>query len=233
MQNNDAELIQQTLEGDQRAFSALVRKYQKPLHALVWRKIGDFHIAEEITQDIFLNVYKKLQTLKNPNLFAGWLYVSATRRCLAWLKKKRIPMESLEIMSPEELEALAYTQYRAEQQEEIVNEQQREVVKRLLQKLPESERTVVTLHYLGDMTCEDISQFLGVSPNTVKSRLYRARKRLKKAEHIVRENLGGFQFTTTLTETSCEKLLVSNNPHHQQTVNRGCPGRSLPQRLPW
>ena len=77
-------------------------------------------------------------------------------------------MESLEIMPPEELEALAYTQYRAEQQEEIVNEQQREVVKRLLQKLPESERTVVTLHYLGDMTCEDISKFLGVSPNTVK-----------------------------------------------------------------
>ena len=206
MQNSDAELIQQTLEGDQRAFSALVRKYQKPLHALVWRKIGDFHIAEEITQDIFLNVYKKLQTLKNPNLFAGWLYVSATRRCIAWLKKKRIPMESLEIMSPEELEALAYTQYCAEQEEEIVNEQQREVVKRLLQKLPESERTVVTLHYLGDMTCEDISKFLGVSPNTVKSRLHRARKRLKKAEHIVRENLGGFQFTTTLTENILQKI---------------------------
>ena len=206
MQNNDAELIQQTLEGDQRAFSALVRKYQKPVHALVWRKIGDFHIAEEITQDIFLNVYKKLQTLKNPNLFAGWLYVSATRRCLAWLKKKRIPMESLEMMSSEELETLAYTQYRAEQQEEIVNEQQREVVKHLLQKLPESERTVVTLHYLGDMTCEDISKFLGVSPNTVKSRLHRARKRLKKAEHIVRENLGGFQFSKTLTENVLQEI---------------------------
>ena len=79
MTNNDAQLIQQTLGGDQSAFSTLVRKYQKPLHALVWRKIGDFHIAEEITQDIFLNVYKKLRTLKNPNLFAGWLYVSATR----------------------------------------------------------------------------------------------------------------------------------------------------------
>ena len=206
MQNNDAELIQQTLEGNQRAFSALVRKYQKPVHALVWRKIGDFHIAEEITQDIFLNVYKKLRTLENPNLFAGWLYVSATRRCLAWLKKKRIPMESLEIMSPGELEELAYAQYQVEQQEEGVNEQQREVVKRLLQKLPESERTVVTLHYLGEMTCEDISQFLGVSPNTVKSRLHRARKRLKEAEHVVREILEGFQFTTTLTENLLQEI---------------------------
>ena len=200
MRNNDAELIQQTLMGDQGAFNKLVQRYQKPLHALVWRKIGDFHIAEELTQDIFLNVYKKLQTLKNPNRFAGWLYVIASRRCIAWLKKNRIPMKSLDAMPPEELEELAYAQYRTEQQEEIVSEQRREVVKNLLQKLPESERTVVTLHYLGDMTCEDISKFLGVSPNTVKSRLHRARKRLKKEEHMVREVLGGFQLSATLTE---------------------------------
>ena len=206
MKNNDAQLIQQTLAGDQSAFSTLVRRYQKPVHALVWRKIGDFHIAEEITQDIFLRVYKKLQTLKNPNRFAGWLYVIAARRCFAWCKKKRIPMKSLDAMSAEELEELAYVQYRVDQQDADVNDQQREVVKRLLQKLPESERTVVTLHYLGDMTCEDISQFLGVSPNTVKSRLHRARKRLKKAEHIVRENLGGFQFTATLTENVLQEI---------------------------
>ena len=115
-------------------------------------------------------------------------------------------MESLETVSPEELETLAYAQYHTEQQEEIVNEQQREVVKRLLQKLPESERTVVTLHYLGDMTCEDISKFLGVSPNTIKSRLHRARKRLKQEEHIVREVLGGVQFPETLTENILREI---------------------------
>ena len=115
-------------------------------------------------------------------------------------------MKSLDAMSTEELEELAYVQYRAEQEDEEGSEQQREVVKRLLQKLPESERTVVTLHYLGDMTCEDISQFLGVSPNTVKSRLHRARKRLKQAEHIVRENLDSFQFTTTLTENLLKEI---------------------------
>ncbi|MYA98409.1 sigma-70 family RNA polymerase sigma factor [Candidatus Poribacteria bacterium] len=207
MKNNDAQLVQRTLAGDQSAFSTLVRRYQKPVHALVWRKIGDFHIAEEITQDIFLKVYKKLQTLKNPNRFAGWLYVIAARRCYAWCKKKRIPMKSLDAMSTEELEELACAQYQVEQQKEFVSEGKREVVKRLLQKLPESERTVVTLHYLGDMTCEDISKFLGVSPNTVKSRLHRARKRLKKAEHIIHESLGGFQFTTTLTENVLKEIV--------------------------
>ena len=96
-------------------------------------------------------------------------------------------MKSLDAMPPEELEELAYAQYRAKQQDEFANEQQREVIKHLLQKLPESERTVVTLHYIDDMTCENISRYLGVSSNTVKSRLHRARKRLKKEEPTIRE----------------------------------------------
>ena len=80
MKNEDVELIQRVLAGDQNAFSALVRKYQKPVHALVWRKIGDFHIAEEITQDAFLKAYKELATLKKPHRFARWLSVIATVR---------------------------------------------------------------------------------------------------------------------------------------------------------
>ena len=66
MKNDNVELIQHSLAGDQNAFAKLVKKYQKPVHALAWRKVGDFHIAEEITQDTFLLVYKKLATLKDP-----------------------------------------------------------------------------------------------------------------------------------------------------------------------
>ena len=191
MKNDDVQLIERTLAGDESAFSILVRKYQTQVHAVVRRKIGVFHIAEEITQDIFLRVYEKLPTLKNPHTFAGWLYVIAARQCFAWFEKKRIPMESLDAMSPMELEELAYTRYWAEQQREFVSERQREVIEHLLQKLPEGERSVVTLHYLDSMTCEDISKFLGVSPNTVKSRLHRARKRLKREEPTIREIWGG------------------------------------------
>ena len=191
MKNDDAQLIQRTLAGDQSAFNTLVRKYQKPVHAYVWRKIDDFHIAEEITQDIFLRVYEKLQTLKDPNKFVRWLFVIAARQCFAWYEKKRIPTQSLDAMPAAELEGLAYSQYHAKQQQEFVSEQQREVVKNLLQKLPVSERTTVSLHYLNDMTCEDISKSMGVSPNTVKSRLHRARKRLQQEEHTIFNNLGG------------------------------------------
>ena len=200
MRADDVTLIRRTLEGDQNAFTALVNKYQKRVHTLVWRKIGDFHIAEEITQDVFLKVYKKLSTLKPPEHFPGWLYVITTRHCIAWLRKKRRPTTSLDAMPAPELEELCYAEYEASRGETTAVEHQREIVKRLLQKLPESERTVVTLHYLSEMSCEDISEFLGVSPNTIKSRLHRARKRLEKQEHLLHDVSGIFRLSPTLTE---------------------------------
>ena len=200
MKKSDAELIHEILSGDKAAFSALVQKYQKSVHALAWRKINDFHIAEEITQDTFLHVYQKLPTLKNPNQFAGWLYVIADRRCIAWLRKKKRAMQSLETTSEETLEETAYTCYISKQREEAEVDRRREIVQNLLEKLPESERTVVILHYLGEMTCDAISKFLGVSPNTVKSRLSRARKRLREQEPVIRETLGSVPLSPNLTE---------------------------------
>ena len=188
------------------AFTTLVKKYQKWVHTLAWRKIGDFHIAEEITQDVFLKVYKRLSTLKRPDHFPGWLYVIATRRCIAWLRKNRLSTKSLDAMSAAQLEELYYTQYEPNRVEEAAITHRRELVKRLLQKLPESERTVVTLYYLAEMTGEEISAFLGVSPNTVRSRLHRARQRLEKEESIIQEVLGNFQIPTNLTENIMREI---------------------------
>ena len=200
MQQSDAELIHQVLHGNQDAFGPLIRKYQKGVHALVWRKIGDFHIAQEITQDAFLKAYQKLGTLKNHNQFPGWLYVIAANLCADWFRKTSLPEQSLEITDPNEVTQVSYSRYMAEQQATNADEARREVVKKLLQKLPESERTVMTLYYLGEMTINAISEFIGVSPNTVKSRLSRARNRLKKEEYMIRQNLGSFQLPTQFTE---------------------------------
>ena len=200
MKTSDAALIRRTLDGDQSAFTMLVNKYQKWVHTLVWRKIGDFHIAEEITQDVFLKVYKKLSTLKPSDHFKGWLYVITTRHCIAWFRKKKLPTTSLDAMPISELEEFCYTQYETERDQETALEYQREIIKRLLQKLPESERTVMTLHYLAEMSCEKIGEFLGVSPNTIKSRLHRARKRLENQEHLLHEASSIFQVSPTLTE---------------------------------
>ena len=206
MNTNDADLIQRILDGDEGAFTALVNKYQKPVHALVWRKIGDFHTAEEITQDVFLKVYKRLSTLKRRDHFPGWLYVIATRHCIAWLRKKQLPTKSLDAMSTTELEEICYAQYEADRDEEAAIEHRRELVKRLLQKLPESERTVVTLYYLAEMTGEEISVFLGISPSTVRSRLLARPATIRKGGN--RDSRSRRQFST---------LPTSNREHHARS----------------
>ena len=74
MKNEDIALIQRILAGDEEAFVDLVRKYQKQVHAHAWRTTGDFHIAEDITQETFLQVYQKLETLEDPTQFSRWLH---------------------------------------------------------------------------------------------------------------------------------------------------------------
>ena len=204
MERDDVQLIREILDGDDAAFNTLVQKYEKSVHALAWRKVGDFHYAEEITQDTFLRAYENLSTLKNPNQFAGWLYVIANRLCIAWMRKKKPAMLSLERMSAKELEKLAYARYISdisEQHEAEITERRYKLAKTLLEKLPDSERTVMTLYYLSEMTTKEISKFLGVSVNTITSRLQRGRKRLQgDQELLVQEVLSGVQIPTSLRE---------------------------------
>ena len=207
MEKNDAQLIRDILSGDDTAFTTLVQKYKKSVHSLAWRKTGDFHHAEEITQDTFLQAYKKLATLRNPHQLAGWLYVIANRRCISWIRKQKSTIQSMEDTSVKEISELTYQRYVSEQRETEATEHRHEIVKRLLQKLPESERTVVTLHYLGEMTVKEIGGFLGVSVNTIHSRLHRARKRLQKHEELlVQEMLGSVQLSGSLTENIVRKV---------------------------
>ncbi len=206
MKNLDSDLIQKTIAGDQEAFSELVEKYQKQIHALVWQKVGDFHIAQEITQDVFLTAYHKLSTLKHHSRLSGWLYVIADNRCKNWFKKRRLEFQSLEETDPVELEEVYYSEYMTHQREEAANQKRRGIVQKLLSTLQESDRTVVNLYYIAEMPCEEIGKFLGMSPNTVRSKLHRARNRLKKEEAMIKDNLSSFQLPTQMTEHIMEKV---------------------------
>ncbi len=200
MKNDIVELIQRILADDEAAFTELVNKYKKQVHALAWRKTEDFHIAQDITQEVFLKVYQELHALRDPTLFSGWLYVITANLCATWHRKKRIPTQPLEDEEITLQEKDFYSQHVVTERTKTAVETQREVVKKLLAKLKESERTVMTLHYLGEMTIEDISKFIGVSAGTIKSRLQRARNRLQKEETMIKEALEHFQISPNLTD---------------------------------
>jgi len=200
MENNDVVLVHRVLAGDDTAFTTLMEKYQKQVHSIVWRTIKDFHIAEDIVQETFLKAHQKLGTLNDPHRFSAWLNAIATRRCLAWFREKRLNSELSENINIAMRHNDPYSGYLASEQTKEATQQLRETIKKWLGKLRENERTVLTLHYFDGMSCEEIAAFLDVTPNTIKSRLSRARQRLKKYESLGQSTPGDFQTFATLSE---------------------------------
>ena len=205
MRNDDVVLVDRALADDETAFTMLVEKYQKQVHALAWRTIGDFHIAQDITQETFLKAHRKLGTLKDSRQFSGWINAIAKRCCLAWFREKRLNFELSDNMNLVMGHNDPYSGYLSGEQAKEASQELREIVKKWLAKLRESERIVVTLHYFDGMSCEEIAAFLDVTTNTVKSRLSRARQRLKKDEPPGQSALDDFQTFATLSETSNER----------------------------
>ena len=189
MRNDDVILIQRILTGDENAFASLVRKYQRQVHTFARQKIGDFQIAEDITQETFLQVYQKLETLEDPTLFSKWIYAIVNHLCIAWFRKNRLQTEPFEEICILGIGTEPYSRYIASEHAKISAEAQRDLVEKLLAKLKESDRKVITLHYFEEMTSSEIGKFLGVSENTIKSRLRRARLQLKKYESMIQEAL--------------------------------------------
>ena len=208
MKSDDVVLIQRILNGDQNAFASLFRKYQQQLHTFAWRKTGDSQIAEDIVQETFLQVYQKLNTLEDPTQFARWVHQIAHRRCIAWLRKNRIQTEPLEETDTSEIEAEAYSQYLATEQAKTTVEAQRDLVEQLLAKLKERDREVIILHYFEEMSSPEIGESLGVSENTIKSRLHRAKQQLRKYEFMIQEAL---DLTTERKQHSAEQMKGETN----------------------
>ncbi len=189
MKTDDVVLIQFTLAGDEAAFASLMGKYQKQVHAYAYRKTGDFHIAEDITQETFFEAYRNLEKLRDSAKFSTWLLAIANYLCIAWFRKNQSRSKLLRENYTINTETDIYSLYVALENERDAAEAQRELVQELLSKLKESDRQLIRLHYFQEMTSAEISNYLGVSQNTIKSRLQRARQRLRQYDPLIQETI--------------------------------------------
>jgi len=174
MRTEDGYIIQQCLNGDTGAYGFLVEKYKKAVYALAYSRIGDFHDAQDITQEVFVKAYKNLHTLRRWDNFMGWLYRITSNLCKDWyrLRARRPDIEFIEDQEPDMLDHASMNLYN----ENVVYESLQE----MLDSLPDIYRQALVLRYFGGMRIEEISSFLGVSPDTVDRRLKKALSQLKE-----------------------------------------------------
>jgi RNA polymerase sigma factor (sigma-70 family) len=173
MRTEDGHIVRRCLAGEPSAFALLVDKYRSDVHALAFSKLGDFHDAEDIAQEVFLKAYRKLHTLRRWDQFYAWIYSITSNLCKNHVRARgrRRDKDLIEDQSSNLMEHLSIDYYRRRMLSESVNE--------TLDILPETYREVLVLYYLGGMKTREISRFLGVSNEAIKKRLSRARERFK------------------------------------------------------
>ena len=173
MRTEDGYFIDKCLNKEPAAFGLLVEKYKSGIYALAYAKLGNFHDAEDITQEVFLKAYQKLRTLRRGDNFHAWLYAITSNLCKNFLRSqsRRPDRELIANQAPKNNADSSMAAYHKASLYEPLYE--------ALEELPEIHRQVLTLYYLGGMSSREIAQFLGMSESTINMRLSRARARLK------------------------------------------------------
>ena len=172
--------IQRVLAGDANAFEPLVQAYEKTVYNLALRTLGNVQDAEDVTQEAFLKAYRSLADFRGDSKFSVWLYRIVSNLCLDLLRaKKRRPTQSLSVENDEgEEEILDVPDEQFSPEHLLDRKLTRESVQRGLASLPDEARQILLLREIQGLSYEEIGRVLELDPGTVKSRIFRARKRL-------------------------------------------------------
>jgi RNA polymerase sigma-70 factor (ECF subfamily) len=181
MNATEAAWLNQARAGDRGAFSSLLESYQVPVYNLAYRMLGNAAEAEDATQESFIRAYTRFHTYDPTRKFSSWLLAIASHYCIDLLRKRRIQTLPLDDLPP----LVELSMPRATQPEQVVvRDQDARAVQALLDVLSPGYRTPVILRYWYDMSYREIAEMMDISPNAVKTRLYRARAKL--AHHAAR-----------------------------------------------
>lgn len=168
-----AALVTRTQSGDLDAYGEIVRRFQDMAYGYGYSMLGDFSAAEDAAQDSFIQAYKELASLREPEAFPGWFRRIVYTQCAMIARRNHVTTVPLDDAA--EIPSAAANPHELAEQSEM-----RDRVLGEIRALPENERVVTALFYINGYSHNDIAGFLEVPLSTVKSRLHTARTRLKK-----------------------------------------------------
>jgi RNA polymerase sigma factor (sigma-70 family) len=183
-ETSDSVLVHQALTGDQEAFEALISRYKKTLFGLIYHYVGEYHEAHDVLQQVWLQLYLSLATLRPKKQIKPWLFTVARNRSLDVLRRKRLPSFSEVETGHEEDEAASWETISdsSPTPEELAERRDlQQAIQRAIQALPRKYRAVVLLYYADQLTFSEIGQVLNMPGSTVKTRFYRAKPLLRAA----------------------------------------------------
>lgn len=181
----DDELVEEILHGSQAAMDVLVRRHYKNIFSYVYRKTGDYHLACDLTQEIFIKMMKSIKSYKQRGKFGRWLLKIAVNQCRDYYKSSDFRKEGQRTELPENLSKDGGNVWDIFQRK-----QQRKEVRESIIALPEYQREAIILRFYHDLKIKEIALVTGSKESTVKSRLRQGLEKLKNmlkgGEHCAR-----------------------------------------------
>ncbi len=172
----DLQLVKRCQSGDISAFDGLVHRHKDGIYRLVYRMLGGVNDVDDVAQEIFLKAYNRIRSFQCRSSFSTWLTRIALNQCINYLRnQRRVKFFPTGIFSSEDQRRPMIEPHKAAERNERF-----EKVYQTVNSLPPKQKAVVILYYFEEHSCEEVANILNCSVGTVKSRLFHARKTIKK-----------------------------------------------------
>jgi len=175
MEKSEFNLIRAIGNGDQEAFKCLTERYQKPLLNFIYRYVGDRHMAEDLTQEVFLRIYQAAPKFEPRAKVSTWIFKIAVNLCINELKRNERGSKLVQ-----DLHKAADSRADSTPPTTIENREMQQRIMEALNKLPESQRMAILLKLFQGMSYKEIASVMGASVSSIESLIFRARTRLKQ-----------------------------------------------------
>jgi len=180
-QRDDFKLIEAFRKGDEKAFEEIVRRYQRQVANIIYLTLGNREEVDDLSQEVFVRVFRSLDRFEFDSSLYSWIYRIAVNLCIDEIRKKKIrKLIPLDFLTEKKLESEKRSKETSTSSDELLQKEKKEIIRGALDKLSPLHRTVILLREYQDLSYGEIAKTLRISPQAVKSRIFRAREELRE-----------------------------------------------------
>src|SRR6266513_4585725 len=175
----DGELVTSALSGREACFEELVRRYQRPIAAYVYRMVGNYDAALDLTQEVFIKVYNSLSRYRSEFKFSTWIYKIAHNAAIDHLRRHAVREQTLTGSIDGDRREISLESRRLTPEQESERRERRSEIESVVELLPAAYRELGALRHSHDLSYDEIAEVTGLPLGTVKNRLFRAREAMR------------------------------------------------------
>jgi RNA polymerase sigma-70 factor (ECF subfamily) len=175
---HDWDLIGKSLEGDDRAFRTLVEKYHSLVYSVVRGIMGQRDEVEDVTQEIFIKMYRKLGTYRGEARLSTWIYRIARNEAINAVSRAHPRLEPID-------QSIVHAGEEHNPEKSLERKRAKDLVETLLASLDDRHRVAIELRYMGEKSYEQIAEIMEIPIGTVKTYIYRAKAAMKEGLAVI------------------------------------------------